>query len=132
MADPEDVEGSPGDQIGRGTSTPCGLVATQTSLLHLETAGRVTFASTGMPKVPGSCPPYGTSDKVRGLCVAQESCAQCFSMATRERQEKDTSADSEAMIGFVWPARNGTASDTATAAAGSDGTGSGTEAFSFI
>ena len=29
-----------------------------------------------------------------------------------------------ALIGFVWPARNGTASDTATAAAGSDGTGS--------
>ena len=38
-----DDEGSPGYQTGRGASSPVTYLATNISLLHLETAGGVTL-----------------------------------------------------------------------------------------
>ncbi|CAE7301108.1 unnamed protein product [Symbiodinium sp. KB8] len=74
-------------KLGAAPPLPVAYVATQTSLLHLETAGRVTLCqhrhAKGARKLSA---PMRTSDKFEAFAWLKESCAQCFSMATRERQ----------------------------------------------
>ena len=69
-------------KLGAPPPIPVAYVATNSSLLHLETAGGVTLCqhkhTKGARKLSS---PMRTSDKYEAFAWLKESCAQCFSLA---------------------------------------------------
>ena len=74
-------------KLGTAPPLPVAYVATENSLLHLETAGGVTLCqhknTKGARKLSS---PMRTSDKFEAFAWLRESCTQCFSMAGAQWQ----------------------------------------------